>query len=201
MGSTLTGRDKTLTWADFGTPVPKPAPGAGQTAVAAHTEVKYPVTYGWTSKGKSFSLADNVTVAIQLDKGKTWVADWVFKQSQQFQDDLLKHEQGHYDISALLARDMFIEIMQLKGQTFASSSALDQAVKKIVDAHRSQKVHDKYDLASETNHGLNATQQKAWDGYFQKAKTTQRNPPVQAPDGAFYKVRLLDVLTTAGKAP
>ncbi len=201
MGSTLTGRDKTLTWADFGTPVPAKPPAAGQTAVAAHTEVKYPVTYGWTSKGKSFNLADTVTVAIQLDKSKTWVASWVFQQSKQFQDDLLKHEQGHYDIAALLARDMFIELMQLKGQTFASQAALDTAVNAIVNAHRSQKVHDKYDLASETNHGLNPTQQKAWDGYFQKAKTTQRSPAVQAPDGAFYKVPLLEVLKAAGKAP
>lgn len=201
MGSTLTGRDKTLTWADFGTPVPKNPPGPGQTAVAAHTEVKYPITYGWSGGGKSYTLTDNVTVAIQLDKSKTWVASWVFSQGKQFQDDLLKHEQGHYDIAALLARDMFIEVMQLKSQTFTSKADLDQAVAAIVNAHRSQKVHDKYDLVSETNHGLNATQQKAWDGYFSKAKTTQRSPAVQAPDGAFYKLRLLDVLQSAGKAP
>lgn len=201
MGSTLTGRDKKLTWADFGKPVPKNPPGAGQTAIAAHTEVKTPITYGWSGGGKSFNLADNVTVAIQLDKSKTWVASWVFSQGQQFQDDLLKHEQGHYDIAALLARDMFIEIMQLKGQTFSSKADLDKAVTAVVNAHRSQKVHDKYDLASETNHGLNANQQKAWDGYFQKAKTTQRTPAVQAPDGAFYKVPLLDVLAAAGKKP
>lgn len=201
MGSKLTGRDKTLTWADFGTPVPKTPPGPGQTAVAAHTEVKYPITYGWASSGKSFTLADNVTVAVQLDKSKTWVANWVFDQPKQFQNDLLNHEQGHYDIGALLARDMFIEIMQLKGKTFGSKAELDKAVADVVNAHRSQKVHDKYDLANETNHGRNATQQKVWDGYFQKARTTQRTPAVQAPDGAFYKVPLLEVLAAAGKKP
>jgi hypothetical protein len=201
MASTLTGRDKTLTWADFGAPVPKPKPAPGGTATAAHTEVKYPVTYGWAGGGKSFSLSDNVTVAVQLDRGKTWVADWVFKEAKQFQDDLLNHEQGHYDIAALLARDMFIELMQLKGRTFSSKADLDNAVAAIVNAHRSQKVHDKYDEKNEANHGLNPTEQKAWDGFFQKAKTTPRTPTVTAPDGAVYKVRLLDVLKAAGKSP
>ena len=201
MPSTLTGRDKTLTWADFGAPVAKPKPAPGGTAIAAHTEVKYPIAYGWASSGNSYSLADNVTVAIQLDRGKTWVATWVFNEAKQFQDDLLKHEQGHYDIAALLARDMFIEVMQLKGQSFTGQAALDSAVKAVVDAHRSQKVHDKYDEVNESNHGLNPIQQKAWDGYFQKAKTSPRTPAVSAPDGTVYKVRLLDVLKTAGKAP
>ena len=201
MASSLTGRDKKLTWADFGTPVVKTKPPPGGTATAAHTEVKYPITYGWASSGKSFSLSDNVTVAIQLDKGKTWVANWVFNEPQQFQDDLLNHEQGHYAIAALLARDMFIEVMQLKGRTFSSKADLDKAVGDIVKAHRSQPVHDKYDEVSETNHGLNPPQQKAWDALFQKAWTTPRSPAVTAPDGAVYKARLLDVLKAAGKSP
>jgi predicted secreted Zn-dependent protease len=199
MGSILTGRDKTLTWSDFGSPVNKPKPAAGATAVAAHTEVVYPIQYGWSSTGKSFSLADNVKVNVRLDSAKSWVAAWVFNEPKQFQDDLLKHEQGHYDIAALLARDMFIEIMQLKGQTFGSKAALDAAVKAVVDKHRSQKVHDKYDEKAESNHGLNRTQQKVWDAYFQKAKTTARSPAVTAPDGALYKIPLLDVLNGAGK--
>jgi Bacterial protein of unknown function (DUF922) len=201
MASSLTGRDKKLTWTDFGTPVPKPKPPPGGTATAAHTEVKYPTTYGWASSGKSFSLSDNVTVAIHLDKSKTWVANWVFKEPKTFQDDLLKHEQGHYAIAALLARDMFIELMHLKGRTFSSKADLDAAVASIVNAHRSQPVHDKYDAVSETNHGINDPQQKVWDALFQKAWTTPRSPAVTAPDGAVYKVRLLDVLKAAGKSP
>jgi hypothetical protein len=199
MGSILTGRDKTLNWTDFGKPRNKPKPSAGGTAVAAHTEVVYPIQFGWSSTGKSFSLADTVKVNVSLDSPKCWVADWVFNEPKQFQDDLLKHEQGHYDIGALLARDMFIEIMQLKGQTYGSKGALDAAVKVVVDRHRSQKVHDKYDEKSESNHGLNPTQQKVWDAYFQKAKTTPRTPQVSAPDGALYKIPLLDVLKAAGK--
>lgn len=201
MGSKLTGRDKTLTWSDFGTPVSKPKPAAGTTGTAAHTEVVYPIVYGWASSGNSFTLPDNVTVSVRLDTAKTWVADWVFKEAKSFQDSLLNHEQGHYDIAALLARDMFIEIMQLKGQTFGSKAALDAAVKAVVDRHRSQKVHDKYDEKNESNHGLNAPLQKTWDGYFQKAKTTPRSTGGVAPDGAFYKVPLLEVLKAAGKSP
>jgi hypothetical protein len=201
MASSLTGRTKKLTWADFGTPVPKPKPPPGGTATAAHTETLAPITYGWASSGKSVTLSDNVTVAIQFVASKSWVADWVFSESKQFQDDLLKHEQGHYDITALMARDMFIELMQLKGQTFANKAALDAAVAAVVKAHKFQPVHDKYDEKSETNHGMNDAQQKAWDALFQKAWTTPRSPAVTAPDGAVYKMRLLDVLKGAGKSP
>jgi len=201
MPSSLTGRVKTLSWSDFGTPVSKPAPAPGKTAVAAHTDTAAPITYGWASSGKSFSLQDNVTVAIQFVAGKSWVADWVFSQPQQFQDDLLKHEQGHYDITALMARDMFIEIMQLKGSTFGSKGALDKAVNDIVNAHKFQPVHDKYDEPTQTNHGMNAPEQKAWDALFKRAFTEPRNPAMSAPDGTAYKVPLLELLKSAGRAP
>jgi hypothetical protein len=201
MASTLTGLFKTLTWGDFGTPKPKPEPAAGTTGTAAHTETKAPINYSWSSKGKSFSLADSVTIQIQFVQSQSWVADWVFNRSKQFQDDLLKHEQGHYDITALLARDMFIEIMQLKAKTFASSGELDRAVAAIVKAHSFQPVHNKYDEKSETNHGMNDAQQKTWDALFKKSFTTPRSPAMSAPDGTAYKVPLLEVLKTAGKAP
>ena len=65
--------------------------------------------------------------------------------------------------------------------------------------YASQAIHDKYDSAQETNHGRNASQQRSWDGYIQTAFTQQRTPVVRAPDGATYKVRLLDVLRRASK--
>lgn len=201
MASSLTGRVKKLTWADFGTPVPKPAPTPGGFAIGAHTETAAPVNYGWASKGGVVSLADNVTVAIQFVASKSWVADWVFKEPKQFQDDLLKHEQGHYDITALMARDLFIDIMQLKAKTFASKKALDDAIQALGVTYNPQPVHKKYDAAGETNHSANDAQQKVWDGLIQKAWTTARTPAMSAPDGTPYKLRLLDVLKTAGKWP
>lgn len=202
MPSSLTGRTKTLTWADFGTPVAKTPPPPGKFATAAHTETKAPINYSWASSGNKFSLQDSVTVAIQfVPNPKSWVADWVFTMSKQFQDDLLKHEQGHYDITALMARDMFIALMQLKGQTFSSKTALDTAVAAVVNAHKFQPVHDKYDSDNETKHGTKPTEQKAWDAMLQQAWTTPRNPPVNAPDGAAYKIPLLEVLKKAGKSP
>jgi hypothetical protein len=201
MPSRLAGLTKQLTWADFGNPVKRPGPQPGKTAIGAHTATDAPITYGWRSSGKSFQLQDNVMVTIRFLPATSWVADWVFQQPQQFQDDLLNHEQGHYDITALMARDMFIEIMQLKSQTFASKGALDKAVADIVKAYAFQPVHGKYDAPGEANHSMNQTQQKAWDALLTQARTMPRNPPMYAPDGAAYKERLLDVLRRAGKAP
>jgi hypothetical protein len=36
--------------------------------------------------------------------------------------------------------------------------------------------------------------QQRWEGYFNKAFTDERTPQVTAPDGATYKVRLVDVV-------
>lgn len=201
MGSVLTGREKKLTWKDFGTPVKKPTPAPGQVAVAAHTEVNYTFSINAKRSGKEFELEDSVKIGIYLDTHKSWVADWVFTQSQQFQDDLLNHEQGHYDLAALMYRDMFLELMQMKGQTFATTTELQKEINRIQASYATQKVHDKYDLPSEANHGRNATQQKVWDSYFQKAKTTPRTPEVKTPDGVLYRVTLLEVLAAAGKKP
>jgi hypothetical protein len=201
MPSRLSGLTKTLAWTDFGNPVPKTAPAAGATSIAAHTETIAPLNYGWASSGKKVSLQDNVTVSIQFVASKSWVADWAMQKSQQFQDDLLNHEQGHYDITALMARDLFIEIMQLKGQTFANKNELDKAIADLVTEYAFQPVHNKYDEKSETNHGMNAPQQATWDALFQKARTMLRTPAESAPDGTPYKVRLLDALRQVGKAP
>ena len=48
---------------------------------------------------------------------------WLFSEPQQFQNDMLNHEQGHDDLTALLARDLFIDVMLLKGRTFATAQA------------------------------------------------------------------------------
>jgi hypothetical protein len=201
MPSHLNGLRKTLTWADFGTPVSKPAPTPGHTAIGAHTETAAPLSYGWRSSGHSVTIQDDVVVDIRFVANQSWAATWVFNQPQRFQNDLLKHEQGHYDITALMARDMFIDLMHLKTQTFHSHHALVQAVKAVQHTYRLQRVHNKYDAASETKHGMNAMPQAAWNALLHQAWTVARTPAMSAPDGTPYKVRLLDVLQNAGKSP
>jgi len=193
MASRLVNRVYRVQWSDFQR---QPPPNATEDA---HIETTAKLNYGYSTGSYGARLADTVTVTIQLLGPKSWakkqrIQSW----PKQDRDDLLKHEQGHYDITALMGRDMFIDLMAIKSQTFSSLNALKTEVNKIGGQYAPQVIQDKYDAKQETNHGRNATQQKMWNGYFQAAITRQRSPVVRAP-GAVYKVRLVDILKKAGK--
>jgi predicted secreted Zn-dependent protease len=181
-------------WNDF-----QGSPPAGS-SLDAHIETKADLNYQYSSGSGGTRLADSVTVTIRMLRGSSWarkqrINSW----SQAARDALLKHEQGHYDLTALMGRDMFIDLMALKPQSFANVGALQTAVTTIAQRYDPQRIHTKYDSTQESDHGRNPTQQRAWDGYIQTAFTQARSPAVSAPDGAAYKIRLLDVLRNAGK--
>jgi len=126
------------------------------------------------------------------------------------QELLLDHEQGHYDITALMARDCFIDLMQLKAKTFSSQAEGRQAAKDIEAEYQGKLklVQKTYD--NDTNHGAwvttssmvvpehKETFQTKWEMFITRARTLERSPPISAPDGATYKRRLLDVLDDGG---
>ena len=151
-----------------------------------------------------FGLVDSVTVRVTFDRNQSFVSSWVFGRSQQFQTDMLNHEQGHYNITALVSRDFFIDIMLLKAQTFATAQAGLAAVNKIqqdsVDKIRTiQQLYDR-DVHPEQNSGKSrGPVQQGWDGFIRTAFTQSRSTGTQAPDGTFHKVRLIDTLSQGGK--
>jgi ATP-dependent Clp protease adapter protein ClpS len=80
---------------------------------------------------------------------------------------LLNHEQGHYDITALGAREFH---NGLEGMTASSEDALKTKVKKLRD-----EIQKKIDTANsnydtQTNHSLNKSVQQAWDQKIDSAK-------------------------------
>lgn len=203
MPSQLVNLMRQLRWPDFGQPVQRQPPGPGQRGTAALTQTRYQFTAGAPERiqGSSparFRLADSVTFTIQFQRPPSWVASWVFQRPTAEQDRLLKHEQGHYQLVALLVRDMFIDIMQLKQNVFNSSAEVNaafEAVRRRYDP-KIQPIQDRYD--TDTEHALNQAQQARWDGFIRSAFTQARNPPMQAPDGAPYKTPILTVLQQAG---
>lgn len=194
MASRLLNRVHRVQWSDF---TGSPPPNAN---LDAHIETNANLNYGYQTGPYGARLADTVTVTIQLLRQQSWakkqrINSW----PQQARADLLRHEQGHYDITALMGRDMFIELMALKTRTFPNLAALTSAINAIARRYAPQRIHTKYDSAQETDHGRRATGQRAWDGYLRTAFTQARSPAVHAPDGASYKNTLLDVLRRAGK--
>jgi hypothetical protein len=143
-------------------------------------------------------LKDDASIAIELDRNNCFVNQWALDRPAPFPTDLLHHEQGHYDLVALFCRDMFIELMALKPQTFPNAQAVITAAQAIFARFDRliANVHTPYD--NDTQHGTVAQQQTRWDGFISSAFTTPRNPAVNAPDGTAYKVPLSDVLTRGG---
>lgn len=201
MSSKLTGLFRKLTWNDFRGNQPMSNPD--NMLAEAHPHFS-PSGVGTTSVGtgasQMFQLTDTITVAITFDSSKSWKLKSVDSMSQQEKDRLLKHEQSHYDLAALLARDMFWEFMQLKNKQFPTSGEIAQSVREIhsrFDA-KAQPLEDIYDSFIQTDHGRSQPAQTRWDGFINTAFTQARTPAVFAPDGTAYKMPILEVLKNNG---
>lgn len=205
MPSRLIGLFKTLSWSDFQRQH-SGAPGAGQFAIGAETHAGI-TQNNLTAKVEAvpgsaptrFRVKDDITITVTFG-ADSWVEDWVMARDQAFQDRLLNHEQGHYNIVALLARDTFIELMQLKSQTFSSNMDCQRAIARVwtEGTGKAQAIQNLYDEENQTHHGANAAGQGRWDGFITTAFNTPRTPPMSAPDGTAYKVTLTSVLRGAG---
>jgi hypothetical protein len=182
MASELKNLLRKLEWSDY-TPKATPQPGPGVAAPAAETIVDY--TYSGVkfntvagSNPAVYRLADTVTVTIRLKPyPASWKATWLPRLPKSQQDSLLNHERGHYRLGALMYRDLFVEVMYLKGQDYPSEADGEADFKTILKRYSRavvQEVHDTYDAPSETDHKpyLNRQTQAAqakWEGFFDKA--------------------------------
>ena len=150
------------------------------------------------SRPPLLQIADFIIVDITFDARTSWQASWVQTMPQADKARLLRHEQGHYTIAALIARDFFLALMQLKGRSYANQAALRTDINALNASHlaKIQPAQDRYD--ADTVHGSVQTQQDRWNNFFSTAFTRQRTPPATAADGVPLKLPLLEVLSAAG---
>jgi hypothetical protein len=198
MPSRLHNLIKTLTWDDF-QQVERDPPAAGETAEAAEIPVSINVSglgVATIPGSRQRTLADTLQVHIQL--GRCTVSSWVFARDQAFQDALLNHEQGHYNITALIGRDWFLAMMRLKANRYDNASDLQRDINDLDNTIRAkaQPATDKYD--EDTGRGADSAQQTRWDGFLRTAFNTPVSPAQTAADGTSIKVPLLSVLTQNG---
>lgn len=198
MPSKLVGLMKGLAWTDF-----QGSPDATKPKLDAFTSATFVLPpIAPIRNGSSWRFDDNVTVTITMNNQRSWRRQ-ASGQSAQYWTDLLKHEQGHYDITALIARDLFIDVMQLKANTYANSAAAVADLRPILNTYAGKvdKISAIYDSKAQTDHGANTGAQMSWNTMIKRAFTEPRNPMMAAPDGTPYKVELLDVLAQNGINP
>lgn len=212
--SRLVGLDRVLKWDDYkGARAPATAPPNALAATRSEIDRRVggalPGTASFEGSGGAFKLKDSVVITVSINP-ISWKSSAVAALPYLEDKLLLEHEQGHYNIAALLARDQFIEIMALKGRTFASQAEGARALAAITSRYDADltKVDNLYDDKGETDHipwvkvmarpVEKSDPQKKWERYIDKAFTQERSTGETAPNGAAYKVQLVDVLKQAG---
>lgn len=102
-----------------------------------------------------------VTTALRVNRGKSWVV------KNKKTAALLRHEQGHYDITALGAREVYQRILALTAaqcpQIDTESRRIQEEVQRLISL-----VNIRYD--TRTSHGINSTVQQSWELSIHTAK-------------------------------
>lgn len=127
-----------LSWKDFKAPPPQNSNAAAQTAT--HLGFSYRVVNGKTI----------FTIVCRFEKNKSWVrvpTEWI-----------LKHEQGHFDITEIFARKLHRAVSEYTFNTSGFRKDLDSIYTRVI------KEKEEFQLAydRETDYSRKKTQQEEW---------------------------------------
>lgn len=130
-------------------------------AAQIHPEVSF--SNFQLTRSKTAVVVKDVDIKVSLVAVDCWVID------QQQSDSLLKHEQGHFDICAISARDLYKAILAVSAK---STQDLQVEISKLQlkFAQKAALTDANYD--NFTNHGSKADIQLQWD---QIIETTKKN--------------------------
>ena len=143
----------TLTWSNFR--VVDSSPDLSDDEVAQiHPEMRMPPNVQVVNSNGAFRLNSFAITVAPVPQ------DTIVLRSADQTPDLLRHEQGHYDLLILVARAM---ARDLGAATASSSSALNSQVQTIQQTHNNnaQSIDSAYD--TQTAHGKNSAQQTSWN--------------------------------------
>jgi hypothetical protein len=157
MSSSLNYFDKVLTWADFRT-VPTPKVDNGD---AATIGVIWDSSHDVARNGNSIVVKDLVVNILMPDPStNTVVASKKIPQ-------ILKHEQGHYDIIAIGAREYYKKVLKF---TAASDTELNEKISALHDRlyEVAQEIDARYDV--QTDHSKNEAKQAEWNKAIEETK-------------------------------
>ena len=153
----ITGWPRNITWDEFKELSARPS-GENEDA-QIHSEVDQPSEVAVVRESGIYRVT-SLTVTIRTVTEDDWVV------TSQKSAELLSHEQGHYDITGLMGRDMGKEIVAARA---SSKDDLQTKVTQIIEkyAQRAKDLSAQYD--DETNHGRNRDAQKKWNDRIHSA--------------------------------
>lgn len=167
-GPRLTGWPRQISWDEFKDVATRPA---GETEDGQiETQSLQPERVGVAREQGQFRLG-NFTVKLNVIRDNSWVV------ANQKSDTLLAHEQGHFDITGLVARDLVKALGALRVST---TDELQREVSRLFEAYDAwaKSLSKQYD--DETNHGWNAKPQSDWESRIRtciQQETSLGSPP------------------------
>lgn len=149
----LNGWPRALTWDDFPEVETRPADAEGTENAEIHCEINQPERVSVTREGGQRRVS-SLTVTIAIARASNWVV------RSAKTPELLSHEQGHYDLTGLMGRDMGHEILAARAGTLED---LQQRITAIIERYRQRgrDLNARYD--TETGGGRNRDAQRRWD--------------------------------------
>ena len=119
----------------------------------AFIRVVYRYTYQ-TGRNRNAVTVSEADVNIDILSSESWVVD------TQMTDYLLRHEQGHYDITSLGARSFYNALLN---ETASSINALATSIRRLNTRHQQtiNSANNRYD--SQTQHSRDTNAQQRWN--------------------------------------
>jgi len=152
----ITGFNHNVRWSEFREVNQRPANETEDAYIAATFNYSYR-----TQSSRQHCRVSSVTTRISVNRNAAWVL------RGQKSAELLRHEQGHYDITALGAREVRQRVAELRATHCSSIGAEAQRIRSDVQQTINQK-NLRYD--NQTSHGSNATAQQRWQTRIHRAK-------------------------------
>jgi hypothetical protein len=158
----LTGWPRAIKWGEFRDLDSRPSEKDEDAQI--HSEVQQPEKVDVTRDGGRFRIS-GYTATLVVVAEDTWVV------KDQKSDALLVHEQGHYDITGLIGRDMVADIGAVRA---SSTEDLQKQVSDIIAAanalgEKLTKLYDKKGSGG-TNHSRDTDAQKKWNAHLKACK-------------------------------
>ena len=152
--------DHSVSWSSFNELSARPANVKEDAQI--HPEMAFS-NFQVGKKGNAVIIKD-VDIDIDLVRDDCWVV------TSKKSTDLLKHEQGHYDILAICAREMYNAFLEI---TAKSTHDLQTKMEKVKTKLGDKVTVDDKRYDTKTNHGIDKTIQQTWD---QKIDSIKKNP-------------------------
>ena len=145
-----------LTPNDFAGAVPQ-----GSGFFVAHTSCNVTMRYNVQKQRSGYYRLD-FTVNLNLNRDRSWINRQMIISSDMM-DEVLRHEQGHYQIAYLMQQEM-ISALNNYNYTGNYQRQADEIFQRIDDKYR--KMNSDYD--NDTQHMQNRKQQAAWATYLNR---------------------------------